>query len=359
VRPDSWATCWTDANHDGLVQANELIGSPNLPSQFVNGVLTGTIPQVDPNLKLARTREVVAGIDHQLAGNLHASVDYTHRYTDLGSAQYVIGTQPGTAGFPSSNMWVGPFNFTDPRTGITAPYFTLCAGCTLPQDNEITATTNAYQTYNGASVTVTKRLSKRWQGNVSYTWNDYRQFTPPGSFNTVSGSGSRLIGNPTGNSFVNGFTNNTPRYTVKGFASVELPWYGLLAATNWNLNDGNVRTEAITGPRAINNCPPGTAAALCTGGRINYSTLTFQPNGTSRLPAVDLIDVSISKNLDFGRQKLTVTLNCFNILNINTIQGFASNTISNNGLNGASNTFNSINAIVPPRVFRIDLRYAF
>jgi len=78
---------------------------------------------------------------------------------------------------------------------------------------------------------------------------------------------------------------------------------------------------------------------------------------------VNLIDVSVSKNLDFGRQKLTITLNCFNILNINTIQGFSSNNASNNGqtVGGvtASSTFLAINSIVPPRVFRIDLRYAF
>lgn len=33
--------------------------------------------------------------------------------------------------------------------------------------------------------------------------------------------------------------------------------------------------------------------------------------------------------------------------------------VSNNGLNGAPNTFNAISGVVPPRVFRIDLRYAF
>ena len=153
---------------------------------------------------------------------------------------------------------------------------------------------------------------------------------------------------------------------MKGFASVELPWYGLLAATNWNLNEGNVRSESITGPGTIANCPAGTPNAACapgTNGTVKYTTLAFQPNGSNRLPAVNLIDVSVSKNFDFGRQKLTVTFNCFNILNINTIQGFSSNNASNNGqtVGGvtASSTFLAINSIVPPRVFRIDLRYAF
>ena len=349
------SSCWNDANHDGLIQANELSGTPQLPSNFVNGVLTGIVPTVDPNQQLARTREAVVGLDHQLAGNLHASVDFTHRYTDFGSTNYVVGFQPGTAGFPASNLWVGPFTYTDSRTGITAPYFTLCAGCTQVNGSQITTTSVNYQTYNGVSATLTKRLSNRWQGSVSYTWNDFRGYTPSGGFATTGTN----VGDPTGISFTSGFTNNTPAYTVKGYASVELPWYGLLAATNWNLIDGNVRTESILGPGTIQNCPPGTAAAQCTGGTVTYKTLLFEDSGVSRFPATDLIDVSVSKNFDFGRQKLTVTLNCFNVLNINTVLGYASSDISNNGLNGAANTANSINNIVPPRVFRIDLRYAF
>jgi Carboxypeptidase regulatory-like domain len=347
--------CWFDVNGDDIVQANELTGTPSLPSSFVNGVQTAA-PQVDPNLKLNRTREAVVGLEHRLEGDLLVSVDYTHRYTDFGSLQYLVGTQPGTPGFPASTPWVGPFTFTDPQTGISAPYYTLCAGCTLPQGGQITATSVDYQTYNGASVTLTKRLAHRWQGSVSYQWNDFRAFTPPGGFATVP-SGNTLIGDPTGVQFTSGFTNNTPRYTVKGYASWDTPWYGLSAAANWNLTDGAVRTEAIAGPGDVFNCPPGTPLLQCS--LIAYTTLPFEDVGTSRLPAINLLDLSVSKNLDVGRQRLTVILNCFNALNINTVTAFQSDVVSYNGLNGAPNTFNAISSIVPPRVFRIDLRYAF
>ena len=348
-------SCWTDANHDGLAQASELTGTPRLSSSlFENGRLTLVVPTVDPNLKLNRTREAVIGIDHQLAGNLHVGVDFTHRYIDFGSATYILGTQPGTAAFPASNGWVGPFTFTDLNTGISAPYFLLCAGCQVPEGTTITSSSLAYQTYNGASVTLTKRLGHRWQGNISYTWNDFRGFTPAGTFNTSTFP----VGDPTGISFTNGFTNNTPRYAVKGYASWEMPWHGLLAAANWNLNDGDVRTLSINGPGTIPNCPQGTAVAQCDG-TITYNTLTFESNGSARLPAIDLLDLSVAKNFDVGRQRLTVTLNCFNALNVNTVTAFQSNVVSNNGLNGAPSTFNAISSIVPPRVFRIDLRYAF
>src|SRR4029077_9422271 len=107
------------------------------------------VPNIDPNLQIGRTREEVVGGDHQLAGNLHVSVDYTHRHIDRGSQSYIIGVQPGQPGFPVSNLWVGPFNYTDPATGITAPYFTACAGCVLPTGNTISATSLRFQTYNG------------------------------------------------------------------------------------------------------------------------------------------------------------------------------------------------------------------
>ncbi len=135
------ASCWEDLNPNGLVTANELIGTPTAStSRFVNGVLTNLLPDIDPNQKLGRTREAVVGIDHQLAGNLHVSLDFTHRYSDFGSTGYILGTQPGAAGFPLSNLWVGPFTYTDPNTGVSAPYFVQCAGCTEPAGNSITST---------------------------------------------------------------------------------------------------------------------------------------------------------------------------------------------------------------------------
>jgi hypothetical protein len=354
-------SCWTDANHDGIVQANELTGTPT-PStaRFVNGVLTNTLPTIDPNLELARVREAVVGVDHQIAGNLHADVDYTYRYEDLGSQSYTIGLQPGGSNFPASQFWVGPFTYTDPGTGTSAPYFVAEPNTTLkvpsnPNGTTETSTSLAYQTYNGVSVTVTKRLSNRWQGNVSYTWNDFRAYTPAGSFGTTG----TTPGNPTGIQFTNGFTNNTPRYTVKGYASWEMPWYGLLASMNLNYNDGGVRTLSILGPGTISDCPPGTATVNCTAPSVRYSTLTFQNAGTTHFAATDLIDLAISKNFNIGRQKLTVTFNAFNVLNINTPTGFATNDTSLNGTSGQFNQFNAISAIIPPRVFRIDLRYAF
>src|SRR5262249_24806445 len=66
---------WVDSNHDGFVQATEIMAPGNTPANFL--ALTGnwnpaapgsptTANTVDPNLKNDRTDEIIAGVDHEL-----------------------------------------------------------------------------------------------------------------------------------------------------------------------------------------------------------------------------------------------------------------------------------------------------
>src|SRR5688572_21664742 len=73
------ATCWTDANRDGVIQANELQGTPNFPSNFVGGVLLASGNSVLDSAQLGRTREVTAGISHELISNLAVGADFIYR----------------------------------------------------------------------------------------------------------------------------------------------------------------------------------------------------------------------------------------------------------------------------------------
>ena len=53
------APCWTDANRDGLVQVNELVGTPTATTSRFNpatGQVTAAGNSVDPSAQIARTR---------------------------------------------------------------------------------------------------------------------------------------------------------------------------------------------------------------------------------------------------------------------------------------------------------------
>ena len=95
------ASCWTDANHDGIVQANELMGTPTASSARFNlntGVLAPAGNIVDPTAKIGRTREAIVGMQHELIPNLAVGVDYIYRKYDRGTTTYTIGYQPGAPG---------------------------------------------------------------------------------------------------------------------------------------------------------------------------------------------------------------------------------------------------------------------
>jgi len=275
-------------------------------------------------------------VQHELIPNLAVGVDYIYRKYDRGTATYIVGTQPGAAGFPLSQIYTGPLTFTDPVTGMSAPFYQICATCVRPSGNNIAVTSLLYQTYSGVTVTANKRFADRWQLNGSVTVQNNPSFQPTGSFS-----------NPTGVQFTNGIST-LGRYLVKLNGSYAFPWE-ITASANLNVYDGGVRTETITGPGNVF----GGVGQSQLGGN-TYANLTFQPRNTVRFGNQKLLDVGVQKAFSFrgGKDRLKLMLDAFNILNINTITGFSSDNL------GDSN-FASPSGIVPPRVLRVGLSIAF
>jgi Carboxypeptidase regulatory-like domain len=332
------ASCWNDANGDSIVQVNELIGTPTAStSRFdpTTGILTNTPPTIDPNVKLDRTREAIAGFTHELFPNLAVGLDYIYRKYDNGSTSYLQGYQPGAAGFPESQIYSVLNTYTDPTTGISAPYYTVCDGCARPTGSNITSTAIDYTTYHGISATVNRRFTNRWMLQGSITWNHARNYYPTGSYV-----------NPTGVVFENGQDGGSrnQRFEVKLAGMVQLP-YKFSLSGNLNINDGFIRTRTIYGPGQVYG---GTT------GPISYSTLTFENLGTTRYPVIKLLDMEISRPIAFngGRDRVTLTLDAFNIFNSNTITSYTSSNLD-------SSNYTGIRAIVPPRVLRIGVRVSF
>jgi hypothetical protein len=296
---------------------------------------------VDPSAKIGRTREAIVGAQHELIANLAIGADYTYRKYDNGTATYLIGYQPGCAGskypcagigFPLSNLYTGPITYTEPTTGTTAPYFIVCTGCTRPTANNITVTNLSYQTYSGVTVTANKRFSNKWQMNASVTRQTNPGFSPLGSYT-----------NPTGVSLTNGFST-LAKYLVKINGSYQLPWQ-VTASANLNWNAGATRTLSVNGPGDVYGG---------TNGTISYTTLNFQNAGTTRFAPTKLLDIGIQKVIPFrgGKNRLKLTLDGFNMFNVNTVTGWTSSNIN-------SANFTVPNAIVPPRVFRVGGTIAF
>jgi hypothetical protein len=111
---------------------------------------------------------------------------------------------------------------------------------------------------------------------------------------------------------------------VKVNGSYDLPW-GIMASTNFNLNDGPNRTMSITGPGQVYG---GTTGTIQYGG--NANTLNFEAGGTTRLEKQMLWDFGLNKTFTFrgGQNRIKATIDGFNILNAATVLGYSSNNLS-------------------------------
>jgi len=326
------STCWTDANRDGFIQRNELIGTPTGPSNFIGGVLVPGGNTVDKSAKLSRTRELTVGVSHELISNLAVGADYIYRRYDRGTQGYINGYQPGAAGFPVSSIYESQASvYTDPVTGKTANYYLVKQGAARPTGTTITMTNLDYETYQGVDLTLNKRYSDKWQFNVAVTIqkrNDYDEYYV----------------NPTGVDLFDGI-NTGARYLLKINGSYDLPW-GIMASTNFNMNDGDNRNMSINGPGQVYGGTTGT---------INYAALNFEKGGSTRLEKTILWDLGLNKTITFrgGQNRVKLTLDGFNILNAAPVLGYSSNNLSLVGT--ASNPVipaERINSILPPRIFR-------
>jgi hypothetical protein len=355
------ASCWQDLNLDRFIQANEVSwvaggittpngsGIPSGPGRFNRdtGVLTPGANTVDESTKIGRTREAIVGMQHELIPNLAVGVDYVYRNYDRGTATYPIGQQPGcetsttmpcvTPGYPLGAIYTVRNYYTDPETGITAPYYTVTPGTVLTTGlSNVTMTSQNYSVYQGVILQANKRFADKWQLNSSITLQ-----TNPG-YNVY-------YTNPTGREFTYGISSGN-RYLFKMSGAYAIGW-GVMVSGNFNMNDGANRTISIDGPGVV---PLGSVNPSGTAQTIDYDSLTFQPTGSERLVAVKLLDLGVSKTfaLRGGRNRLKVMLDGFNVFNVNTITSWGSNNLNDSDFNAPDN-------IVPPRVIRFGAQFGF
>jgi hypothetical protein len=328
---------WNDANGDRIVQTDELSGTPPPPNRYnpATGQLDPNVNETDPNLKNDRTREFVVGVEHELMRNVGLSIDYIWRKYDRGTRNNIIGGV-----FPPSDVYVGPFDYTDPVSGQTGTYWEVCQTCARQQGPTITQNTPNYTTFSGVEISAEKRFSQRWRAATSVTVSDAKDYTFEGGY-----------ADPTNRDKTHGYDggNSNIRYVFKMLGQVALPW-DINASANLNVQDGFIRTIVITGPsgRFGGLNPNGTPSVL--PGQPNLELYT---RGTNRLPGFTELDLGFARPFNFrgGRNQVTVKVEVFNTLNINTIRGLQNNMSNVN--------FDRVTAIVPPRVVRLGALFKF
>ena len=327
--------------------------------------------QVDKDFNAPITNEVLFSVEHALLPEFTVGLNLTYRrLTDLAETELLVFDCAGTSttcandsanlnstgrvhrrsdyaqkDMDTSTPGVQNLTGVDPHgNAYSVPIYQLRPGVSTRGGTRL-ENGDRSQDYKGASVVFTKRLSNRWmlRGNVSYSdwkWNspDSEDENPtprladdgqPVLQNSGAGSGSK------GNVFV----NSKWSYSVNALYQVapDRPW-GFDVAGN------------LTGRQGY------PAVYLRNIGRLNLGGGAIaQPVSNSsdryRLDNINQLDLRLAKDFRFSDIGLTLSADCFNVMNRSTV-------LQRRGILNSNNS-DFVQEVISPRLFRVGVQMSF
>jgi hypothetical protein len=281
---------WNDLNGDRRFQIGEQTGTPVVNAVVVNGVI---LTSIDPTFSRPYTDEYGFGVDRELTANVKLSAVYTYRreknlQATANPAPNVYATTPTTAIDPGLDGVIGTAD------DGTYQFFQRISAA---NPSLITNDPNVVQSYKGLEITVTKRLSNRWQMLAGYTASKNRL-----SNVSVDTSPNFLI-NANGN-ITNAANADRPnQFKLTGMYI--LPFHDVIVSGNFRSQQGPPVTRQIN-------------RALALGGS---QTINLEPLGSTRLHTLTTIDLRLGKLFTFNNRTLEASVDFDNLANANTVWG--------------------------------------
>ncbi len=342
---------WVD-NGNGRLEPGEIntSGAPIRTVNFnpANPSSPASVNRLDPNLKSQKTDEIVVGVSHEIFANFAADVAYTHRhYKDFYfSYRSVNGEVPSyhqdhtvTGTLPNGQV-------------VTAPVYVING--TLPPGVYFTNRPNYTQDFDGAEITLTKRLSSGWMMRGNFAYNRPKQKVGAGACvdpnNKIYNSGEDadpgmcedggiVAPNAGGGSGSFGQVNLQAKWQFNLSGAYQLP-LGFTVAGNYFGRQGYPLAYYISD----------------TAVRDGSSRVYVTKIDAFRYGWVSQLDFRLEKNIPITSTiAATIGVDCFNVLNLTTV------TQRNARLNVASAATgtNRIQETQSPRIFRFSGRVSF
>ena len=337
----------TDLNGNKIADPNEIEFSlgpvgyygfdPNDPARAT------TVNQIG-KYSTPRTQEVLFGADHELMPNFGISGTFTYRYYNHFNWYPLIGVT--RADYTQTGSLTGN---TDPIGQFSVPFYAINADAIPPGAGTSYQERKGYhQRYLGFEVSATKRLSNHWMARFGFSTNDHREYfddpstainDPTPTRDNPNIDGGHVITRSGGSGKSNIFLV-LPAYQFVANGMYQAKW-GINLGANWVLRQGYA--EPFYRSNVNTHDPLGLKRVLVVGDVTDF-----------RLPAVSSLDVRVEKAINFGRAKVALDLDLFNVANSATILG-RQYDLRLTGVTG----FNQVLEIMDPRVARIGARFTF
>jgi hypothetical protein len=259
-----------------------------------SGFTFGTNNRYSPDLKWPVTNEYSAEVERQIPGNMVISVGYTHRETrrNIGSenvAAPLASYLPLSVTEVNSGRQVTVYNQAPALRGLSD----------ILWDNFSALDTN----FNGTDITVNKRMSSHWSmtGGASFgkTVGDI--------YAALTTANTGDLNNPN-NTFRQGMVGTDVPWSYRLSGVYELPYQTSVSATAQYYQGFPELTTVLVDNKTV---------GLTQGN----ATLTVEPRGTTRLPPVSSLDVSVRKFWQVAGVKLEPRVDLYNLTNAAAILG--------------------------------------
>jgi hypothetical protein len=259
---------------------------------------------VDPDLKQPYTDQYTIGVDHELMPNLAVGASYIHKraFDFLGRVDVASTWAPTSVIDPGNQRALTVYNRTSPaqnvRVELTNPNPDTCPYCTEEYR----------QTYNGVLLSLTKRMSQRWQAIGSLT------------LAKVEGLHS---GSSAGQSSAAGAFGDDPNDLINAFgvlgldrdimwklqASYLLP-ADIVLSTNWIWQAGRPFARKLNVTRFADGTTPAQGSF----------TIFLEPrDGSLRMDSQNYFNLRAEKRFALGGgRRLTGMVDVLNLLNADT-----------------------------------------
>jgi hypothetical protein len=293
---------------------------------------------VDSNLKQPFTDQYTIGVDHELAANLAVGASYIHKRGDdyLGRIDSASTWAPTTVRDPVKGNTLTVFNRTSPaansRILLTNPDPSTCPYCTE----------EFRQTYNGVMLSLTKRMSHRWQAIASLTLAKVEGLHSGSSGGQSSAPGT--FGDDP-NELINAFgvlgLDRDKMFKLQG--SYVLPG-DVVLSTNWFWIAGRPYARKLNVSRFADGRTPAQGT---------FTIFLESRDGSLRLPAQNYANLRAEKRFELGgRRRFTVMVDMINLSNSDTPILLITENV-------ASSNFAKPDEVFLPRRAMVGVRFEF
>jgi len=213
-----------------------------------------------------------------------------------------------------------------------------------------------HQRFVGLEIAATKRLSKRWNGRVAVSTNDWREYfddpsaaildptSAPASSSARPFAGPQVDGGPVvrqaAGSGKTAVFMVAPAYQFVANGAYIAKW-GIDVAANLVLREGYAE--------------PFFQSDVATGDPLGHKSVLIVKNVDDfRLPSVTTLDLRVGKTFTFGIARVAADFDVFNLLNSGTVLA-RQYDVRLTGPTGFGQTLEVMN----PRIARIGVRLTF